>query len=730
MFRSTHQDSTCAFIRQPQAFNNLAQGYPSGRDLPFLATPDFVSVVEFKRCLQEYKIVHRMDVLPPAYELVHPDIIGLMNGFGLAIMPEEALLNSLISLTRPQFASDKVHLLSSIVFDDIAPNSPFQLSWRLQQHFSKFTAYASALDLPVETITHQFLDSFHGGFGQLVAAEIRGRMPVKKSVAVAPATTSTAMPSIASALSSSSGPTSASTPTSPPASSPTDGNDGEDVNDGKHDATDQNKELRNIMQVAREVAVRLESAHSVLAGAREAGYLEGPSAAPMPPSAALGVHWTPPLLPLTPEQRADLRARGVCTRCRCPGHNVFNCPRNQTTRALPAPLQSPPAPASQPPPSAVAPPSTPTARSFAPATTPAPTLVQPSTTVELRRSSRLRDQQQRGQQPLPLRLLLSATHQQPLPPFGSLSSDFHASAVLRSGDTVGVLLDSGAHTAAISRSAAARLNLPVSTNNSTTLELANGSYVKSIGSATVELRLTPDAISFTQLLVQVLEMMSDDTMIIPLSLLRDYVVTSNPPTIRYLGRHPIDIEPECAQYGNRNGDIERKLDAATVPCARAPSLPAAPMTPSPPSPAIAPARPSSSLPCRNVSCTTMSTNDSSAALMNAELDACSEVAVVPPAVPISTFTSTSTPSSYPFKQCATTSFEVFASERMLKHSIRRDQRDAEVREARKRSMRQTICKEGDGMCNFSCLPRANANTFASRRECDLSDPTVASSDPL
>ncbi|KAJ4453564.1 hypothetical protein PAPYR_11946 [Paratrimastix pyriformis] len=41
--------------------------------------------------------------------------------------------------------------------------------------------------------------------------------------------------------------------------------------------------------------------------------------------------WRPPLTKLTDDERRDLIARGICTRCRQPGHDRFHCPLNSAT---------------------------------------------------------------------------------------------------------------------------------------------------------------------------------------------------------------------------------------------------------------------------------------------------------------------------------------------------------------------------------------------------------------
>ncbi|KAJ4454019.1 putative gag-pol fusion protein [Paratrimastix pyriformis] len=50
----------------------------------------------------------------------------------------------------------------------------------------------------------------------------------------------------------------------------------------------------------------------------------GPNPTPAPA-------WRPPLTKLTDDERRDLIARGICTRCRQPGHDRFHCPLNSAT---------------------------------------------------------------------------------------------------------------------------------------------------------------------------------------------------------------------------------------------------------------------------------------------------------------------------------------------------------------------------------------------------------------
>ena len=170
--------------------------------------------------------------------------------------------------------------------------------------------------------------------------------------------------------------------------------------------------LEEAITVAREVAARLQSAQSVIHGARNAGISFGtgpPGVVGFDVSRFRRPMGAPPLQPLTPEQKEMLRAQGICTRCRLPGHSIANCPRNLLDRRFPVPPTTPP-------PIRVAAPQPRVPMSPMSMThTPASASCQPF--VGLRRSLRIQEQQQqKGAKPLRRVLALTVPQQQQPPP--------------------------------------------------------------------------------------------------------------------------------------------------------------------------------------------------------------------------------------------------------------------------------------------------------------------------
>jgi len=147
-----------------------------GSEFPLLTSPDFNSVLDFKKALNDFRRSHRSALMPHIYELVNRDIMLLLETYGFEYDSEEKLFRSLFALTRPQFAAERVHLLERIVFsgEEALRQSPFALLFRLQEYISRFTLYADALELPIELVTRQFQASLLGGFGRMVADELRG----------------------------------------------------------------------------------------------------------------------------------------------------------------------------------------------------------------------------------------------------------------------------------------------------------------------------------------------------------------------------------------------------------------------------------------------------------------------------------------------------------------------------------------------------------------------------
>jgi len=126
----------------------------------------------------------------------------------------------------------------------------------------------------------------------------------------------------------------------------------------------------------------------------------------------------------------------------------------------------------------------------------------------------------------------------PAPPCGQLGPDSRATVILAGGRSVPVLLVSGAATSALSVECARHLGLTVVKEDAMALAMAECTRVEAVGTAKLELRLTPSAAEATRLKYQVVPSLADDALIVPPSALPLNDIRTNPPSFRYVGPSP------------------------------------------------------------------------------------------------------------------------------------------------------------------------------------------------